>query len=528
MGVIPKSAIRKFMERKRASFERWKKLKLNDLNAKMRALPHRPPIWKKLRKEQRVCLLIGAAVKRFAFFLDTGIGKSLLSIALARYLKRAGVAKRFLVLVPNNVNLYEWEDEIQKHSPNTKYTILHGSSVDKWKALREDDSLIYIATYPGIMHMVSKETTTKKGATKFARDEKLCVELARRIDGFIFDESTELGGHSSLTWRCFRSFVKDPNKIVFALTGTPFGKDPKMLWSQMFLVDLGDTLGPTLGLFQAGFYNEVKNHFSGFPEYTFEKKKVPLLHEMLHNRSIAYEADESTLPTLVPIVKHARMSRDAIAHYDDVKAKFKAAVTSTGVRDINLIKNTFLRMRQISSGFIGYYDDEEGKRAALEFDDNPKLDLLLSIVGSIYQDNKVIIFNQFTFSGSMICRELDNNKIGHVRIFGGVKNQSELLAKFKKDDSCRVLVLNNDCGGFGLNLQVARYGIYYESPTSPIIRKQTRRRFERQWSEHSTVFQYDLVTTGTNDEDNLKALAEGRDLLESVLRGKQKKKRNFV
>lgn len=528
MGVIPKSAVRKFMNRKRRSFERWKEYRFKELNSKMRKLPVRPPIWKKLRKEQRVCLLIGAAVKRCAFFLDTGIGKTLLSIALARYFRKAKEAKRFLVLVPNNVNMYEWADQLREHSPRTKFTILDGSSAEKWEALRDEDSLLYIATYPGIMHMVSKTTENKKGETKFARDEKRCRELEARIDGYIFDESTELGGHSSLTWRCFRSFVRRPEKMVFALTGTPFGKDPKMLWSQMYLVDHGETLGPTLGLFQAGFYREVENHFSGFPEYKFRKKMAPVLHEMLQNRSIAYEADEATLPRLVPIIKTVRMSRDAVIHYDEAKAKFKAAVTSRGVRDLALIKNTFLRMRQISSGFIGYYDDDSGKRAALEFDDNPKLEMLLSIVSSIYEDHKVIIFNQFTFSGGMISRELTANKIEHVRIYGGVKNQEELLTRFKRDDSCRVMLLNNDCGGFGLNLQVARYGIYYESPTSPIIRKQTRRRFERQYSKHKSVFQYDLVTQGTNDEDNLKALAEGRDLLDSVLRGKKKVERFFV
>ncbi len=528
MGTLPKSAIRKFMNRPRKSFEKWKELGYRDLNARMRKLPVRPPIWKKLRKEQRVCLLIGAAVKRCAFFLDTGIGKTLLSISLARYFRKAKQAKSFLVLVPNNVNMYEWAHQLKEHSPKTSFTILDGSSVDKWKKLRETNSLLYIATYPGVMHMTSKETKNKKGKTVFARNEKHCRELEKRIDGFVFDESTELGGHSSLTWRCFRSFVKKPEKIVFLLTGTPFGKDPKMLWSQMYLVDHGETLGPTLGLFQAAFYKENRNTFSGFPEYIFRKKLTPALHEMLQNRSIAYEADESTLPPLVPIIKRVPLSRDAQAHYDDVRAQFRAAVTDKGVRDVALIKNTFLRMRQISSGFVGFYDDENGSKASLEFADNPKLDALIALLKEITLDHKVIVFNQFTFSGDMIERELKSNKLAYVRIYGKTKKQEEVLSKFKREDACRVLLLNNDCGGFGLNLQVAKYGIYYESPTSPIIRKQTRRRYERQGSKHKRVFQYDLVTNGTNDEDNLVALAAGRDLLEDVLRGKKKRTRIFV
>jgi SNF2 family DNA or RNA helicase len=290
----------------------------------------------------------------------------------------------------------------------------------------------------------------------------------------------------------------------------------------MFLVDRGETLGETLGLFQNVYYDEKKDTFSGFPEYTFRKKMTDTLHTILRNRSIAYEADEATLPKLVPILKRVALSKDAIAHYDEVKSQFKAAITSTGVRDLQLIKNTFLRMRQISSGFIGYYDDDTGTRAAFAFDDNPKLEMLLSLVREIQADHKLIIFNQFTFSGSIIARELEREKINHVRIYGKTKNQSEVLSKYKNDDDCRVLLLNNDCGGFGLNLHVARYGIYFESPTCPIMRKQTRRRYERQGSKFKSVFQYDLVTNGTNDEDNLASLAAGRDLLEDVLKGRRK------
>lgn len=524
MGVIPKTVIKTFMARERPDFRRWKKYKYNKLNALMQKLPVRPPIWKKLKKHQRVCLLLGARYGSWAFFLDTGCGKSLLSIALARYFKKAKQGKRFLVLVPNRINMFEWKDEIEKHSPNTKFSILAGTSKQKWEEIYKGESLLYVTTYMGLLHMVCKTTKTKKGVTKMTPWDKQINALLKLLDGFFCDESTELGNPDSLTYRVVRRFAvaKNPAKFVFPLTGTPFGKDPKPLWAQMFLVDRGQTLGETLGLFRSAFYSETINPMSGFPEYHFEKKKASLLHDFIAARSIEYTADSATLPQMIPIVKEVAMSADAEAHYYAVRDKFREALLDTSPKNLVVIKNSFIRLRQISSGFIGYQDDETGERASLEFQDNPKLDMLISLLTEIAPRYKSVVFCQFTFSGDMIAREMKKLKIGFERIYGKTKDQKLVLNNYKKDDDCRVLLLNNDCGGFGLNLQIARYGIYYESPICPIMRKQTRRRVERQGSDHSSVFIYDLVTRGTYDTANLVALEEGKNLLEDVLRGRKK------
>lgn len=524
MGVIPKAVIKKFLERERLDFRRWKKYKYNKLNALMENLPVRPPIWKKLRKHQRVCLLLGARYGSWAFFLDTGCGKSLLSIAMARYFKKAKIGKRYLVLVPNRINMYEWKDEIEKHSPKTKFSILDGSSVQKWGELMKGESLLYVTTYMGLLHMVCKTTKTKKGVTKMAPWDKKINQLLKLLDGFFHDESTELGNPDSLTYRVCRRFTmaKDRPRPVFPLTGTPFGKDPKPLWAQMFLVDKGYSLGESLGLFRSAFYSETINAMTGFPEYHFEKKKSTLLHDFIAARSIEYTADAASLPALVPIIKEVPMSADAEAHYYAVQSEFKDALAGTGPKSLTVIKNSFIRLRQISSGFIGYQDDETGERASLQFQDNPKLEMLMSILSEVAPRYKAVIFHQFTISGDMIARDMKKAGIGFERIYGKTKDQKAVLNTYKKDEKCRVLLLNNDCGGFGLNLQIARYGIYFESPICPIMRKQTRRRVERQGSEHSTVFIYDLVTQGTYDHANLVSLEEGKNLLEDVLRGRKK------
>jgi SNF2 family DNA or RNA helicase len=288
----------------------------------------------------------------------------------------------------------------------------------------------------------------------------------------------------------------------------------------MRIIDHGESLGETLELFRSAFFNEVENPFSMYPDYVFRKKEAPVLNRIVAHRSIEYEANAADLPKLVSIIKPVALPKDSETQYEALKQQFKNALESGGPLKQQVIQSHFLAMRQLSSGFLGYTDDDDGIRAQLEFDDNPKLELLKELCVEISPKYKMIVFCEFTFSGSMICRELDRLKIEHTRIYGGTKDQSTVLDTFKHKESCRILVLNNTCGGFGLNLQIAKYGIYFESPISPIMRKQTRRRIERQGSEHDRVFIYDLVVRDTMDLDILRSLEAGKNLLEEVIRGR--------
>jgi SNF2 family DNA or RNA helicase len=178
-------------------------------------------------------------------------------------------------------------------------------------------------------------------------------------------------------------------------------------------------------------------------------------------------------------------------------------------------------MRQISSGFVGYFDDDLGKRAEFEFPFNPKRELLLSTIESIRPDRKILVFVEFVFSGSAIGRELEKMGIGFSRLWSGTKDTDAAISKWLHDPECQVFIVNNQMA-IGGNWQVAKYGIYYESPVSPIMRKQSRRRFERQDSEHDKVFQYDLLVRGTMDEAILKWHAEGEGLFDAIIRGRAK------
>lgn len=503
--MIPKRRLRDFLNRPRRDYRVRKKWNLSKIERLKQRLPVEPPLWGMLRKDQKVCVLTGCRQPRFAFFNDPSTGKTVVSLSVSRYYRKINKVHRVLVLVPNRVNKTEWELEIQKHCPRTSYTILTGSSREKWEMLKRP-VLITVETYGGFTRMCcdrNKDGTLRPNRTK-AR------ELGKLFQGLVFDESSEVKGHTSLIFRICRKLSKTAF-MVFSLTGTPLGRDPTDLWSQMYLVDKGETLGETLGLYRGVFFNSKPGYYGGM-EHKFKKSKRRLLHDLLANRSIRYRVRDTDLPKVNRVRKFIRLSDEAKDWFDQATDDLHSAR-----RDPNKIKATFMRMRQMSSGFIGIPGDEEGKRAKIVFDENPKLELLGSIVASIPLDYPVLIVHEFVWSGEQIEKELERLGISSVSLRGSTKDPAKVRREFANGGR---LIMNHKAGAFGLNLQNAAYMLFYESPVSSIIRRQTEMRIRRRYSEWSSITQYDLLAMNTMDENILSWHKAGKDLFQAILEGK--------
>jgi SNF2 family DNA or RNA helicase len=380
----------------------------------------------------------------------------------------------------------------------------------KLATLESSDALLYIETYAGFARMCAKQ-----GRSKMVPDPAMVQRMAKLLDGLILDESSAIGHHKSLQTEVVTDIAEhaDAAKLcVFLLSGTPFGRDPHLLWSQMKLLDQGYTLGETLGIFRATFFRTEQNYFGGL-SHVFLKKQTPLLHRHIAHRSIRFALDQADLPAVTPIVVHLDLAIDAGQLYEAAVKQLRA---SRGNYD--LCKNAFMRMRQISSGFINLKNPDTGERERLEFKDNPKLEWVKSQIGAL--DGQVLIYHDFIHSGEVLKAALDEMKVSNCIINGKVSS-GEVNRAY--DDFTQgkkqVLLLNSQAGAFGVNLQCAKYGVFYESPVPVIIRKQTELRFIRPGSEHQKVVKIDLVVRDTVDEAILQFHAQGADLFKAILDG---------
>src|SRR6185312_4243671 len=492
---IPKAAVDRYLAEQRETRTWLKNLRAFEVENYLNTIrPAHTFTVPSFRLDQKICFLLGVAYPETMFMSDLGLGKTSVSLELLSYFYNHGFMRRAFVFAPTNELVQGWEDEIKKWGFTLPYiTLGAGSSESKWKKLREftGDGIV-IGTYVGIAAMVAKlENATdtngdpiynKNGKPKRERkvSDRLLLRLVDRVDGVIFDQSTALGNKDSLSFEVCNELSRDA-QIKFSLAGRAFGRDPFILWSQFFLTDRGKALGTSAGMFREAFWRREQHKWG--VKWVQRKRRQKLLAERIAVSSIRYAVDECVdLPEKVPpIRRYFHLTAENWTYYDQIRDQIIAA--RGNYREI---ESSFLRLRQISSGFVGFIDDDTGERAQVEFDNNPKLDLMLATLDEIPEDAKVVIFHEFTYSGSRICQAL--TKLGHQHgwLWGGTKDWAGIKAAFNEDPDFRFLVANHRKGGQGLNLQVGNYEFFYESPVSALQRAECEGRIYRTGQKQRT------------------------------------------
>lgn len=517
--MIPKSIVTSFLKRPLDDHLWVKRLTRKQLDTALAQLSPKPTLNPKLRLHQRACFLLGASSPQFCYWLDMGTGKSILSLELLRYWFQCGLIKRALVFVTSDKAFDTWEKQLKKFEIDLPMIALAGSSEQKWKQLEEFGSGLVLIPYPGALAMVCERVVAKGKKQKFKLDKKKVARLSKWAGAIVLDESTKVGNHQSMTFQMVAK-LRNTSEVCYALAGRPFGRDPTMLWAQHYLVDGGETLGETLGIFRSAFFTEKQSYWGGpyVKEYTFKEKLKPTLARMIRHRSITYAASECVdLPKVVPIREEVSFGEEAQAYYERVVSQ---VIASQG--NLKEMKSAFLRMRQISSGFVGMRDEDSGERAEIEFQQNPKLERLLELIEEVPDGKGVLVWYAYTYSGRRIVKELTALGYKPVWLWSGTKDARKELARFAKSER-PIAVVQNQIGSMSIDAlqDTASYAMFYESPIGNIDREQAERRLERD-GQKNTVFRYDLITKGTVDEKVLDFHASGQSLFDALLRNPEK------
>lgn len=474
-------------------------------------------------EHQLQCFALGVELPQFLFFLDMGGGKTALTLALYRWHRKHSRVRRMLVVMYKEVNVQSWLDEIALHAPELRVRTLLGSTKER-RAEVTQDADIYLTNYSGLQLLMTDLLPTNRGKKRKRQvDPRLAERFAKRFEMVVLDESQCIGNSQSLVYRLCRHFTHHV-PYRYALTGTPFGRDPTMLWSQFHVIDDGETLGKTLGLFRAAFFN-AKEGFWGGLKYEFDERMDAELHRVIKHRSIYYRDTEcSDLPPAPkPIVVRCPFSLEAKEQYRAVQRRIKELQGSK-----EEIENSFTRMRMCTSGFLSVREEDSRNRLTLHFEENPKLEALETLVHGVPADTKCLIYHDFVLTGKLIGRMLERNKLQYATLSGATKDPAGEMRRFLHDKKVRFLVANNVSGSTGINPQhVASYAIFYEAPVSPIHRKQAIKRLHRQ-GQKKRVHIYDLVVPGSVDEQVLEYLAQGKNLFNSIVGGDRSARRRLL
>jgi SNF2 family DNA or RNA helicase len=245
-------------------------------------------------------------------------------------------------------------------------------------------------------------------------------------------------------------------------------------------------------------------------------KKEKLFYDFMQNRSIRYTEDEcGDIPKCQEIPLYVEFSTEQREHY----LRAVEGLINAGGKFAD-IDNSYHKMRQIVAGFI-HWDDEHGEHT-IRLDDNPKMDMLEELLDSS-GSAKIIISHEYTESGKMIAEKLTELGIDYEWVWGGSKDDIKAVERFKSQSSKRVFLMQSAVGSTGVDgLQdVARYMVFWESPTSPITRRQAIKRISRS-GQLKRTFVYDLIIKNSIDIRVLEFIQQGRDIHEALVEGRSK------
>lgn len=463
-----------------------------------------------MRRHQKIGFLLGLANPRLYFQYEMGLGKTGLSLEIMSYLYRHGKLNKALVFVPMNELVDGWIDEIKKWKIDIPYTALRGSTEQRWDTYEQVTEGVVLLSYPAMVHMTCVKEKRNRKAYMTPHPNRVKA-LCKGVQGAWFDEITKTKNHQSLTFRVANA-VSRYVRYSYGLAGRVFGRDPEAAWAQFYIVDRGDTFGRQIGLFRDVFFVKTKGRFRD--EYNFNHKRDEDFNRFLAARSLRFAAEECDidLPDATAITHKVDLPGSTAKYYQEAKNQI---LQSRG--NMREVQNAFIRMRQISSGFLGFIDDSTGERAQIEFPSNPKLDLLMDLIDQMPDGRKCIIGVEFTWSGMAVSKALHKEKIKHGWLYGGTKDWATMKRKFDNDPEFRCLIVQSKKGAYGLNLQSANYIFYYESPVSVLDRLQSEARAKRQGQKHH-VFIYDLVCRATADESILAFHRQGRNLFDALVK----------
>lgn len=389
----------------------------------------------------------------YGIFADTGTGKTIISLEIAKHLGKT------LVLCPLSVIETAWIDDCKEFYPDMKITNCWGNSRKQRIELLETEADIYVMNYESFKILKSK----------IAKMNFKCM---------IVDESQVMKNMTSqITNELLQMIDIIPHR--FALSGTPTPNHNDEIFPQMKFVD-ANVFGNNFHGFRARYFQQDMQNPHRW--YQTQENKDDYFNKLREKAVFLKKEDCVDLPPKVFEVRRFDLVKEQRQYYNDMVQDIQNNINEWSKFEFTA---KLMKLRQIVSGFIINKD-----KTITDFNTN-KDKLLEESFGEI-GNKPIIIWCQFQHEVDKLSK-----KYNGVGLTSKTKNRDDIIRSFQRGEIQR-LFTHPKILGKGLTFVNCTYNIYYSLSFSYEEFRQSQDRIHRIGQNNKCTY---LILQGRNTID---------------------------
>lgn len=424
----------------------------------------------------------------YGLFLDMGLGKTVITLsAIAELIYDRFEVRKVLIIAPKSVAESTWQDEARKweHTQCLRFSTVIGSKAERERALMVDADC-YVTNRENVVWLMEY----------YFYDPP--------FDMLVVDESSSFKNSQAKRFKALRKVLPLFKRRVI-LTGTPAPNTLLDLWSQIYLLDRGKSLGRSLTMYRNHWF--VPDRRNGFVVYSYRLRDASCeqgIYDALGDTCMSLKAEDYiTLPERIDNVIHVRMPAESRKAYDRMHHDLILTMQDTEITAMSAaaLSNKLLQM---ANGRV--YDDEHNVVNL----HHAKLDALADIVEANL-GKPVLVFYAYQHDLDMLQEAFPKARVLH-----GAEEMRDWNA-----GRLEILLAHPASTAYGLNLQAGGHIIVWYGLTWSLEQyQQANARLYRQ-GQREPVIVHHLVTEGTIDTKVMQALSQkaaGQDALMEAMK----------
>lgn len=410
-------------------------------------------------------------------FLDPGLGKTSITLAAVDYLREKRKAYRWLVVSPLRVAYEVWPKE------KDKWSQFRGMAVNVYHA-RSPSDIQRNRAAPEVC-VVNFDYIPK--LLDFVDDAPQAFWDTYHFDGLVIDELSAFKSVSSKRFKRMRKMLATFD-YRWGLTGSPAANNIMNLFGEMYMLDMGESLGKYVTHFRHKYF--VTAGYQGYDWRIRDEQAEADIYKAISPKVLRLAADDYLdMPELRVNDISVTLPDKAFKAYKEVEKDFVTVLENDVLSAPNKAA-AFNKCRQIASG-AAYMDE------VVKLVHSAKTDALQDLVDEL-QGTPLLVGVGFRFEVDLIREKLGKDI---PVVYGGTspKDAASYFEAWNRGD-LPVLLAHPASMAHGVNLQAGGCHLcWYTLPWDFEQYDQFNRRLYRQGSEAKRVTVHRILADKTID-----------------------------